>query len=97
MRALASSGQPPTYAPSGAAFVSGSRWGPWNGVLVVATLRGQALRTFRFSSSGALQDTGVALTDQGRLRAVTLGPDNNLYVSTSFGGNGDKILRLTPR
>ena len=66
-------------------------------MLAVATLRGQSLRTFRFSSSGALQDTGIALTDQGRLRAVTQGPDNNLYVSTSYGGNGDKILRLTPR
>ncbi len=96
VRALVSSGSPP-FAPSGATFVSGSRWGPWNGVLVVATLRGQSLRTFRLSSSGALQDVGSALTNQGRLRAVTQGPDNNLYVSTSNGGNGDKILRLTPR
>ena len=87
----------PTYAPSGATFVTGSRWGPWNGVLVVATLRGQSLRTFRFSSSGALEDVGIALTDHGRLRAVTQGPDNNLYVSTSNGGNGDQILRLSPR
>ncbi len=93
---LARSEALPTYAPSGATFVSGSRWGPWNGVLVVATLRGQSLRTFRFSSSGALEDVGIALTDQGRLRAVTQGPDNNLYVSTSNGGNGDKMPAVDP-
>jgi glucose/arabinose dehydrogenase len=95
--ALARSGAPP-FAPSGASFVTGARWGSWNGVLAVATLRGQALRTFRLAPrTGALEDVGITMTGYGRLRAVTQGPDGDLYVSTSNGGGTDRIIRLRPR
>jgi glucose/arabinose dehydrogenase len=42
VRAAKSSGTP-TVAPSGATFVSGSQWGAWNGKLIVALLKRQAL------------------------------------------------------
>ena len=100
-RAIVSSGSP-TIAPAGASFVTGSRWGTWDGVLAVATLKGEALRTLRLApNTGALQDTvqdtGITMTGYGRLRAVTQGPDGDLYVSTSNGGGTDRIIRLTPR
>jgi glucose/arabinose dehydrogenase len=95
-RAIAGSGIPP-IAPCGATFLSGSRWGTWEGTLVVALLRGEALRSFKLeASTGRLLDTGLALRDRGRLRSVTQGPDGNLYVGTSNGGGTDQILRLTP-
>ena len=95
-RAIAGSGFP-TYAPCGATFVSGSKWGSWDGVLVVALLKGESLRTFKLqASTGVLQDIGTALRDHGRLRSVTQGPDGNLYVGTDNGGGTDQILRLTP-
>jgi glucose/arabinose dehydrogenase len=95
-RAIVSSGTP-TIAPCGATFVSGARWGPWDGALVVATLKGTSLRAFKLEpGTGRLQAQGITLTGNGRLRAVTQGPDGNLYVSTSNGGATDRILRLTP-
>jgi glucose/arabinose dehydrogenase len=95
-RAVASSGWP-TYAPSGASFVAGARWGAWNGVLAVATLKGRSLRIFDLEpTTGRLRDVGGALTAYGRLRSVTQGPDGNLYVGTSSGSGADRILRLAP-
>jgi aldose sugar dehydrogenase len=95
--AIVSSGSP-TIAPSGATFVSGAKWGNWNGVLVVATLKGMALRSFQLESgTGRLLNAGVTLTEYGRLRSVTQGPDGDLYVPTDNGGGTDRILRLTPR
>ncbi|HEY3186895.1 MAG TPA: PQQ-dependent sugar dehydrogenase, partial [Solirubrobacteraceae bacterium] len=96
-RAIASSGTP-TIAPSGATFVSGARWGTWDGALIVATLKGTSLRSFKLASgTGNLQNTGIALTGYGRLRSVTQGPDGDLYVPTDNGNGTDRILRLTPR
>jgi aldose sugar dehydrogenase len=95
-RSIVSSGSPP-IAPSGATFVSGARWGTWDGALLVATLRGESLRSFKLETgTGNLQDLGVAMTNGDRLRAITQGPDGDLYVSTSNGGGTDRILRLTP-
>ncbi len=100
-RALVSSGSS-TIAPAGASFVTGARWGEWDGVLAVATLKGEALRTLRLApGTGALhdrvEDTGITMTGSGRLRAVPPGPAGDLSGSTSNGGSSDRIIRLTPR
>ena len=85
----------PTIAPSGATFLSGSRWGTWNGGLVMAVLKDAHLRLLRFDASNRLTGEQVILTGYGRLRTVVLGPDGNLYVTTSNGGD-DRILRIVP-
>jgi glucose/arabinose dehydrogenase len=86
-----------TIAMCGATFVSGARWGNWEGVLLVATLKNHSLLSVRLEpSTGRIEDLGIALTDRGRLRSVTQGPDGDLYVGTSNGGGSDRILRLTP-
>lgn len=95
VRARWSSGSP-TVAPAGIAWLDGERWGAWDDHLVVATLKGQSLLLMRAEPNGQL--TLVRRLYQGtfgRIRAVRLGPDGNLYVGTS-NGSGDRIIRITP-
>lgn len=90
------SGSDTTWAPSGMAFV--------NNRLFFAGLRGATLYEAVFGSDGRV--TGVRSHfsgTYGRLRAVVLGPDGALYVSTSNrDGRGaprsgdDKIIRIYP-
>jgi len=82
-----------TYATSGAAFVTGDRWGSWSGSLFIATLKEQDLR--RFEVTGTTVVPKEVLYDQkyGRLRSVVVGPDGALYVTTS-NGSGDRIVRV---
>jgi glucose/arabinose dehydrogenase len=91
-----------TIAPSGAAFVTGDTWGSWEGDLVVATLKDEDLRRYRLRDDGATLTQEEVLLDGrfGRLRAVTLGPDGSLYVTTSnseYGAARDMVVRLEPR
>lgn len=37
----------PTVATSGGTFISGSKWGSWNGRLAVAMLKGEGIKMFR--------------------------------------------------
>jgi glucose/arabinose dehydrogenase len=92
-----SSGRP-VEAISGAAFLSGGQWGDLNGALAVGALRGQKLLLMTLGPDGAVADVRkpAPLDDAfGRLRAVRLGPDGALYVSTS-NGSDDEVLRITP-
>jgi len=85
----------PTLATSGATFLVGSSWGDWEGDLIVSTLKEEDLRRFSVSASGGLTPVETLLDRQfGRLRAVVIGPDEALYVSTA-NGPGDRILRIT--
>ena len=86
----------PTLATSGAAFLSGSgTWRDWEGDLVVSTLKEQDLRRFSVRVDGGVDVEETLLNGQfGRLRAVVIGPDSALYVSTS-NGTDDRILRVT--
>jgi glucose/arabinose dehydrogenase len=88
----------PVEAISGAAFLSGGQWGDLNGTLAVGALRGEKLLLMGLGPDGAVAQVSVpALFDGtfGRLRAVRLGPDGALFVSTS-NGDDDQVLRVTP-
>jgi glucose/arabinose dehydrogenase len=85
----------PTLATSGATFLVGSNWGDWEDSLVVSTLKEEDLRRFSVSAAGAVMPEETLLDGQfGRLRAVVIGPDGALYVSTA-NGPGDRIVRVT--
>ena len=89
-----------TLATSGAIFLEGDEWAAWEGRLAVASLKDSTLRVFEFATDGTLLSEVVARglnATHGRLRTPMLGPDGALYVSTSNGGSGDKILRVTPQ
>jgi glucose/arabinose dehydrogenase len=90
------SGSTNTWAPSGLAYDDGS--------LYFAGLRGESLYVADVAEDGSIADfrqyfEGV----YGRLRAVTLGPDGFLYVTTSnrdgrgtAGTGDDKIIQIAP-
>ncbi|HYI65715.1 MAG TPA: PQQ-dependent sugar dehydrogenase [Candidatus Limnocylindrales bacterium] len=85
----------PTLATSGATFLIGSEWGDWEGDLIVSTLKEEDLRRFSVASGGGLTLEETLLDDRfGRLRAVVIGSDGALYVSTTNGGD-DRIVRVT--
>ncbi|ROR90374.1 PQQ-dependent sugar dehydrogenase [Nocardioides aurantiacus] len=87
----------PTVATSGAAWVSGSRWGSYDGTLAVAALKGQRMIFMTFDSSGRLVRTTTpsVLRSYGRLRSVTPLPGGDLLVTTANGSN-DRVLRVSP-
>jgi glucose/arabinose dehydrogenase len=95
IRASWSSGCP-TIATAGGIFLYGDAWGTWNGGLVLAALKGTQLRCIHLSDDGwSTVNQSIAVTDKGRLRTPTVGPDLALYVTTS-NGLTDQILRITP-
>ena len=86
----------PTIATSGAAFLTGSGWGAWEGNLVVTTLKEEDLRRFTVSEDGSVNLEDTLLDGRfGRLRAAVIGPDGALYLSTA-NGDDDRIVRVTP-
>lgn len=95
-RVAAWSSGAPTVAPSGASWVSGGRWKTMDDTLVVATLKGESLLVLAPQPNGSLKQVGRLFLNQfGRLRTVQMGPDNNLYITTSNGSN-DRIIRISP-
>lgn len=89
------SGSSDTWAPAGVAF--------WDGSLFFGGLRGEALYEAKIFGSTLSLSTHLKGT-YGRIRAVVLGPDGFLYLSTSnTDGRGtvqsgdDKIIRLNPK
>lgn len=86
-----------TIATSGGVFLSGEAWGDWEGSLIVSTLKDEDLRRFEVLDGGdRLEPRDVLLDGEfGRLRAVVIGPDGALYVSTSNEASGDdRIIRV---
>ena len=84
----------PTVATSGGTFISGSKWGSWNGRLAVAMLKGQGILLFSVDSAGRLTGKQVLFRSYGRIRTVQQGPDGALYFTTSNGSN-DGIYKIT--
>ncbi|MDP2659993.1 MAG: PQQ-dependent sugar dehydrogenase [Dehalococcoidia bacterium] len=96
------SGATVTWAPSGAAFVTG---GPWAGSLLFVGLRGLALYRIILDPNDprkVLSFQPYLQNQYGRLRDVAQGPDGAIYILTSNrDGRGspvaddDRVLRLT--
>lgn len=88
----------PTLATSGGDFVSGGRWGAYDGTLAVAALKAERVLFMSFSRAGKLQRVRVpaALRQYGRIRTVVDGPGSVLYVTTDNGGGRDAILKVRP-
>lgn len=84
-----------TWAPAGAAYVNGS--------IFFAGLRGQTLYEAEIEDGEVIDLEEHWENEHGRLRAVEIGPEGYLYVSTSNrDGRGnpdlddDKIIRVNP-
>jgi glucose/arabinose dehydrogenase len=88
----------PTLATSGAVFLPDEGWGDRGGSLIVSTLKEGDLRRFALSDGERQLTLVETLLDGqfGRLRAVVIGPDGALYVSTSNADGEDRIIRVEP-
>jgi glucose/arabinose dehydrogenase len=88
----------PTLATSSAVFLPDTAWGGRGGSLIVSTLKEGDLRRFALSDDDRQLSLVETLLDEefGRLRAVVIGPDGALYVSTSNADGDDRIIRVAP-
>ena len=91
---IVQSGPDDTWAPAGIAYLNHS--------LFFAGLRGQTLYQAKLIKD-KVSLTSHFLKDFGRLRAVVLGPDGFLYITTSNTDgrgepqlNDDKLIRINP-
>ena len=88
----------PTIATSGAAWVRGAQWGRLEGTLAVGVLKDAEMILLRFDDAGGFVSATAprALARFGRLRSVTSAHDGDLLVTTD-NGEGDRVLRISPR
>jgi aldose sugar dehydrogenase len=75
-----------------AEFLAGTQWRAWNGRLAVGIMGGTRLMILELDTAGTVTSTVEASLPRVRYRALTLGPDGNLYVATDDG----EIWRVTP-
>lgn len=90
----------PTIATSGGTWLTGKRWGSWQGCLAVATLKDSSLRILKFARDGTFLRGWISPEldgTYGRLRSPVMGPHHVLYITTSNDDGNDKILRVLPR
>jgi glucose/arabinose dehydrogenase len=99
----------PAVAPSGVAIYNGLHE-PWQGSAFVGMLRGQQLQRLALARSPGTRPPWQVTREEvfldeelGRIRAVAMGPDGYLYITTSNrDGRGaaapedDRVLRLIP-
>ena len=92
---VAQSGRGETWAPGAIAYLNGS--------LFFAGLRGESLYQAKIISENDLNIKAHLRGDYGRLRAVMIGSDGFIYVSTSnrdgrgsVKPNDDKIIKINP-
>lgn len=84
----------PSIAPSGMAFVIGSRFPQWQGNLLVGALRGQMLVRLVLDGEKVLHEERLLQSRVGRIRDVRMGPDGLVYL-LSDGPDG-ALMRLEP-
>lgn len=77
-----------------AEFLVGTQWQAWNGRLAAGLMAGTRLVIMQLNANGGLAGETTASLPAVRYRALTLGPDGNLYVVTD--GGGGEIWRVTP-
>ena len=75
-----------------AVFLVGGQWGAWNGRLAVGIMSASRFMILEIDAAGVATNVVPASLPSARYRALTLGPDGNLYVATDAG----EIWRVTP-
>ncbi|MEX2198159.1 MAG: PQQ-dependent sugar dehydrogenase [Burkholderiales bacterium] len=90
---------PPSWSNGGASqgmgpaeFLVGTQWRAWNGRLAVGIMGGSRLAILELNAAGIATGSVDAALPSVRYRALTLGPDGNLYVATDQG----EIWRVVP-
>ncbi|MCF8147656.1 MAG: PQQ-dependent sugar dehydrogenase [Sulfuritalea sp.] len=84
----------PSIAPSGMAFVSGSKFPQWTGDLLVGALRDKMLVRLELDGEKVVREERLLQGLVGRIRDVRMGPDGLVYLLTD--DNEGALLRLEP-
>ena len=84
----------PSIAPSGMAFVSGSKFPQWTGDLLVGALRDQMLVRLEIDGEKVVREERLLRGIVGRIRDVRMGPDGLVYLLTDDAEGA--LLRLEP-
>ena len=84
----------PSIAPSGMAFVSGSKFPQWTGDLLVSALRDQMLVRLELDGEKVVREERLLQGLVGRIRDVRMGPDGLVYLLTDDAQGA--LLRLEP-
>ena len=84
----------PSIAPSGMAFVSGSKFPQWTGDLLVGALRDQMLVRLELDGEKVVREERLLKGLVGRIRDVRMGPDGLVYLLTDEAEGA--LLRLEP-
>ena len=84
----------PSIAPSGMAFVSGSKFPQWTGDLLVGALRDQMLVRLELDGEKVVREERLLQGIVGRIRDVRMGPDGLVYLLTDDAEGA--LLRLEP-
>lgn len=82
----------PSISPSGLAIYRGSAFPKWDGHAFLACLSGQQLRRVALANGKAGRQEEMLKDLGARFRAVRVGPEGFLYLSTDDG----KLIRLRP-
>ena len=75
-----------------AEFLVGTQWRAWNGRLAVGIMGANRLIVLELDANGAVTSETEVDLPRARYRALTQGPDGNLYIATDSG----EIWRVTP-
>lgn len=94
----------PSIAPAEAIFYNNNAIPQLKGHLLIACLRGEAILNIQLNDQGVVTHDFLLQKQLGRIRALAVGPDGYIYLSTSQkdppegipGPDDDKILRLIP-
>ncbi len=84
-----------TIAVSGLAQLRGARWGGYENAFVMGVLKGQQLRLIKLEKGALAAQEALFEGEFGRIRAVHMGHDGFLYISTDNGN--DSIIRIGPQ
>lgn len=83
----------PSIAPSGMAFVTGDKYSPWKGALLVGSLRFKYLNLCYLNGNKVVKEEKL-LKNIGRVRDVRQAPDGYIYVAVEKPASA--IYRLVP-
>ena len=81
----------PSIAPCGMSFVTSDQFDAWKGNLLVGSLKFRYVARLELNGESVVHEEKL-LENIGRIRAITEGPDGNIYVSTEGPG---MVLRIS--
>ena len=86
-----------TIAVCGIAYYNNDRIPQWKNSILMTTLKDASLRQLKLSVDGtSVTNTSMFYKNEfGRLRDICVSPTGRVYISTSNGGNSDKIIEIS--